>query len=189
MPGTDLAIGLEELASKHAGNGSHPLDTTTKINVAAAFPSGAHIAEVEIDPDTGMLDIVSYMAVDDCGRVYNHTIVEGQLRGGLDAGHRPDDRRALRLRPRQRPVPDRHVHGLLHAARRRAAADSRWSIARRRRRAIRSASRARARPAPPAAIPTIANAVMDALRPLGIHALDTPYTPFNVWAAIQARNA
>src|SRR5207244_13302671 len=46
VPGTDLAIGFETLARKHAGGESHPLDTTSKINVSAAFPSGAHVAEV-----------------------------------------------------------------------------------------------------------------------------------------------
>ena len=121
MAGTDLSISLSDLASKHAGNGEHPLDTTIEIDTAAAFPSGAHIAEVEIDPDTGVLEIVRYVAVDDCGRSTITTIVEGQLIGGLMQGIGQVVRRALRLRPRERPAPDRHVHGLLHAARRRAA--------------------------------------------------------------------
>ena len=181
------SIGLEDLARKHAGGDSHPLDTTAKLNTAAAFPSGAHVAEVEIDPETGVLEILRYVAVDDCGSVYNHTLVEGQLHRRADAGHRPDLGRALRLRSRQRPVPDRHLHGLLHAARRFAAASSRCID----RPASSPSNPLGAKGAGEAgttgAIPTVANAVMDALAPLGIHHLEMPYTPHNVWAAIQAR--
>ena len=61
VPGTDLSIGVQELARKHAGDASHPLDTVAKINTAGAFPSGAHIAEVEIDPDTGTIELISAM--------------------------------------------------------------------------------------------------------------------------------
>ena len=66
--------------------GAHPLDAVAKINTSAAFPSGAHVAEVEIDPDTGALELVRYVAVDDCGQVYNHVLVEAQLHGGLVQG-------------------------------------------------------------------------------------------------------
>src|SRR4029453_11489922 len=86
VPGTDLSIGLDQLARKHAGSDPHPLDVVAKINTASAFPSGAHVAEVEIDAETGALDVVSYLAVDDCGKIYNHAIVEGQLHGGLMQG-------------------------------------------------------------------------------------------------------
>ena len=65
---------------------SHPLDAVAKLNTAAAFPSGAHIAEVEIDPETGVLELLSYVAVDDCGTIYNHKLVEGQLLGGMMQG-------------------------------------------------------------------------------------------------------
>ena len=50
------------------------------------FPGGAHIAEVEIDPDTGVVDLVSYLAVDDIGTVINPIIVAGQLHGGIAQG-------------------------------------------------------------------------------------------------------
>ena len=53
---------------------------------AAVFPNGVHIAEVEIDPDTGAMEIATYTAVDDCGRALDHTIVEGQLHGSVAAG-------------------------------------------------------------------------------------------------------
>jgi carbon-monoxide dehydrogenase large subunit len=50
------------------------------------FPAGAHIAEVEIDPETGVVDVVSFVAVDDFGEVINPMIVEGQVHGGLAQG-------------------------------------------------------------------------------------------------------
>src|SRR5262245_14815828 len=86
VPGTDLSISLDELARKRAGSEPNPLDVVAKINTASAFPSGAHVAEVEIDPETGELEIISYVAVDDCGKIYNHTLVEAQLHGGLMQG-------------------------------------------------------------------------------------------------------
>lgn len=52
----------------------------------ATYPNGCHIAEVEIDPDTGVTDIVSYLSVDDCGHVVSHTIVEGQMHGAIVQG-------------------------------------------------------------------------------------------------------
>ena len=155
-----------------------------KINTAAAFPSGAHVAEVEIDPDTGALEIVRYVAVDDCGNVCNHTLVEAQLHGGLmqgigqilgehcvydrDTGQlltgtfmdyfmpRADCLPALALHDRPIPSPSNPL-------------------------GVKGAGEA----GTTGAIPTIANAVMDALAPLGIHQLDMPYTPHAIWAAIE----
>src|SRR5262249_43935016 len=56
------------------------------IDLATAFPSGAHVAEVEVDPQTRTSRIVNYVAADDCGTIYNHKLVEGQLHGGLMQG-------------------------------------------------------------------------------------------------------
>src|SRR6478736_4371542 len=58
----------------------------TDTTASAAFPSGAHVCEVEIDPATGVLELIRYVAVDDAGKIYNHTIVEGQVVGGLVQG-------------------------------------------------------------------------------------------------------
>jgi aerobic carbon-monoxide dehydrogenase large subunit len=184
VPGTDLAISFEALARKHAGGASHPLDTTTKINIAAAFPSGAHVAEVEIDPATGMLDIVRYTAVDDCGRVFNHTIVEGQLVGGImqaigqvlgeycvydrDSGQFLTGTFMDYFMPRADALPE-------------LAMDERPNPSPTNPLGVKGAGEA----GTTGAIPTIANAVMDAVSPLGVHALDMPYTPYKLWSAIQ----
>jgi carbon-monoxide dehydrogenase large subunit len=52
----------------------------------STYPNGCHIAEVEIDPETGVTDIASYLSVDDCGHVVSHTIVEGQMHGAVVQG-------------------------------------------------------------------------------------------------------
>jgi len=62
------------------------LDTTTSVNAPASFPNGCHVAEVEIDPETGAISIASYIGVDDCGKVLNPMIVEGQFHGGVVQG-------------------------------------------------------------------------------------------------------
>ena len=84
--GTDLKITMQSLIEKKWDEPTHPLNTNTTIDLATAFPSGAHVAEVEIDPDTGELEILNYIAADDCGTIYSHKLVEGQLHGGLMQG-------------------------------------------------------------------------------------------------------
>jgi carbon-monoxide dehydrogenase large subunit len=56
------------------------------VEVPQSFPNGCHIAEVEIDPETGAVELARYTAVDDCGTVLDHTIVEGQVHGGVAQG-------------------------------------------------------------------------------------------------------
>src|SRR5262249_5975529 len=70
VAGTDVSIGLAELARKLAGEGEHPLNTAMKVDIAGAFPSGAHVCEVEVDPATGVLELIRYVAVDDAGKIY-----------------------------------------------------------------------------------------------------------------------
>ncbi len=89
--GTDRRLGLFDLAAKAAamkarGAIEESLDTRAEVETAQSFPNGCHVAEVEIDPQTGRVRIVNYVAVDDCGTVLNHTLVEGQVLGGLAQG-------------------------------------------------------------------------------------------------------
>jgi carbon-monoxide dehydrogenase large subunit len=83
--GTDRRISLFETArrAKELGEG---LDTKDKTDTPLTFPNGCHIAEVEIDPDTGFVDLVTYTAVDDCGNPLNLMVVEGQVHGSLAQG-------------------------------------------------------------------------------------------------------
>ena len=83
--GTDRRVSLFEVAMRAAASGD-PLDTKATVDTPQTFPNGCHIAEVEIDPDTGAVTIVNYAAVDDAGVVLDHTLVEGQLVGSLAQG-------------------------------------------------------------------------------------------------------
>jgi carbon-monoxide dehydrogenase large subunit len=84
VAGTDRRIGLFELAGRQPEQRIF-IDATTKVN-GPSWPNGAHICEVEIDPETGTVEIVSYVSVNDVGRVVNPMIVRGQLDGGAVQG-------------------------------------------------------------------------------------------------------
>jgi carbon-monoxide dehydrogenase large subunit len=94
VAGTDRAVSFDEVA--HAANVAHrlPLETLEPgLDESAfydppnfAFSNGAHVCELEVDPETGAVELVSYHAVDDIGTVINPMIVEGQLHGGLAQG-------------------------------------------------------------------------------------------------------
>jgi carbon-monoxide dehydrogenase large subunit len=83
--GTDRRLSLFEVAAKAAEAGES-LDSTAKVELPPSFPNGCHIAEVEIDPETGVAEVVAYAAVDDCGVVLDETLTEGQVSGGLAQG-------------------------------------------------------------------------------------------------------
>ena len=82
IKGTDRAVALRDLARSRPGE----LDVAYANKFGATFPNGCHIAEVEIDPETGETQIASYVACDDAGNIINHQIVEGQVQGGLAQG-------------------------------------------------------------------------------------------------------
>jgi len=181
VKGTDVSIGMEDLAKKYGS----ALDSGGEIPLPRSFPSGAHVAEVEIDPETGVVEILRYTAVDDCGRIINHVLLDGQLHGGIAQGigqamgehaiydpvsgqlltgtfmdyeiPRADGMPDIRLYDRSIPSPGNPL-------------------------GVKGAGEA----GTTGAVPTVANAVIDALRPLGIHHLDFPYTPDRVWHAISA---
>jgi carbon-monoxide dehydrogenase large subunit len=83
--GTDRKISLFETARRAKEKGES-LDTKEKIETPLTFPNGCHIAEVEIDPETGAVDLVAYTAVDDPGVMLDHMIVEGQVQGSIANG-------------------------------------------------------------------------------------------------------
>src|SRR5262249_62250816 len=89
--GTDRRVSLFDVAShaaglKQMGAITEDLDTKAVTETPQTFPNGVHIAEVEIDPATGAIEIAGYSAVDDCGRPLDPMIVEGQLHGGIASG-------------------------------------------------------------------------------------------------------
>jgi aerobic carbon-monoxide dehydrogenase large subunit len=85
IAGTDRNVALFELADRAAAMGES-LDTQSTFDAAPSFPNGVHIAEVEIDPGTGQTTLAAYTCVDDCGRVLQPVLVEGQVQGGVAQG-------------------------------------------------------------------------------------------------------
>jgi carbon-monoxide dehydrogenase large subunit len=166
------------------------LGKTKTVSVTAAgkfgstFPNGCHIVEVEVDPETGTPKIVSYCAVDDCGVVINHAIVEGQLHGGVVQGagqvfgeqvvYDRETGQPLTasfqdyIMPRAGLVPD--ILGEEHPT---ASKVSPLGV------------KGMGESGCTASIPVLVAAVIDALRPLGIEHLDMPLTPSRLWHAIQ----
>ncbi len=94
VKGTDRSVGIFDVAKAAAENhGAVPEDlrgplaaTSDETIRQLGFPYGAHVCEVEIDPQTGELDLVSYTAVDDVGRAINPMVVDGQTHGGAAQG-------------------------------------------------------------------------------------------------------
>ncbi len=84
VKGTDIGVNIFELASRQAGGQIH-MDSTSTV-AGPTWPNGCHISEVEIDPQTGSVQVVAYSSVNDVGRVINPMIVRGQLDGGALQG-------------------------------------------------------------------------------------------------------
>lgn len=89
--GTDRSIGLFDLAAKAAelkknGEIEESLDTKCDVDTPQTFPNGCHIAEVEVTPETGEVELIGYYAVDDCGVMLDPTLVHGQVQGGIAQG-------------------------------------------------------------------------------------------------------
>ena len=175
FPHEELEPGLEESAFYDPAN--------------FTFPAGTHVCEVEVDPETGVVEVVSFTAADDFGRVINPMIVEGQIQGGVAHGLGQallegcvyDDRGQLvtgsyldYCMPRASDQPgtfnvDVHdgtlcTHNPL---------------------GVKGCGEAGTIGAPAAAI----NAVLDALRPVGVTHLEMPATSGRVWRAMQAAKA
>ena len=84
VAGTDISIDLFALAAKQTGRRIF-VESTSAV-AGPSWPNGCHICEVEIDPDTGHVEVVAYSSVNDVGRVINPMIVRGQLDGGVVQG-------------------------------------------------------------------------------------------------------
>ena len=88
VAGSNLTPTMLELAKMARIDGRDDLlshQATAKLN-AQSFPNGAHVAEVEVDPDTGQVELISYVVVDDFGHMLNPMLVEGQVHGGVTQG-------------------------------------------------------------------------------------------------------
>ena len=147
------------------------------------FPSGAHICVVEVDTETGLVDILKYVAVDDCGEVMNPVIVEGQVHGGIaqgiasaiyeeasydDGGNLTTSSMMSYLVPSAAELPSFTLD--------RTVTPSTTNPM-----GVKGIGEAGTIASPPAVV----NAVIDALAPLGVTHIDMPVSPERVWRAIQ----
>ena len=179
VKGTDLSISFQHVARRY----HRELDSLEGVAGPLSFPGGAHVAEVEIDPDTGVVDIVDYVAVDDCGRVINHVLLEGQTFGGIVQGvgqvlyeHVVYDEGGQLLTGSFMDYVMPKMDILTGAKLYEHCIPSPTNLL---------GAKGAGEAGTTGAIPALANAVIDALRPLGIDHLDFPYSPSRIWQAIR----
>ena len=189
--GTDRGVGLMDLAARLRDGMALPDGVEASLDVAhdyvtppSAFPNGCHVAEVEIDPDTGVVEVVRYSMVNDFGVLINPMLVEGQAHGGVVQGVGQallenvvydDGGQILTGSFMDYAVPHAsQVPGFSFASHPVPARTNDLGV-----KGCGEAGCA-------GALPSVMNAVADALRPLGIRHIDMPATPERVWQAIQA---
>ena len=193
VTGTDKAITLVDVAKARTFAPMGPLTQKFGIGLEAegsfspeppSHPNGSHVCEVEVDPETGEVRLDRYTVVDDLGRILNPMIVLGQMQGGTVQGmgqalmeHQVYDRQSGELltgsfmdyaMPRASMLPN------IDATMEEVACKTNPL-------GVKGIGESGTIGAPP----TIINAVIDALAPLGIEAIDMPATPLRVWQAIQ----
>ena len=190
IAGTDRSIGLMELAERIQAGLELPPDLPQSLDVAdaydgppSAFPNGCHIAEVEVDSETGMVEVVKYTFVNDFGVVINPLLVDGQAHGGIVQGigqalreHTVYDEDGQLLTgsfmdyamPRADDAPlfvhDFHsVPATTNPLGAKGCGEAGCA----------------------GALPSVMNALVDALSEFGIRHIDMPATPERVWHAIR----
>jgi carbon-monoxide dehydrogenase large subunit len=189
IAGTDRSIDIMELA-RRMREGKMPegvppsldVDHTTK-EVPSTFPNGCHVAEVEIDPDTGVVRIVGYTGVNDFGTVVNPMIVAGQLHGGVAQGIGQALMEQVSYDSSGQPI----TGSFMDYAMPRAEDIPSMTVGD-------HPSPAKSNPLGTkgcgeagcaGSLSTVVNAVIDALSEFGVTHIDMPLTPERVWRAIQ----
>ena len=192
--GTDRGMDIVTLATGQRARADKGADVVTLDAAEVAeikshtFPNGCHIAEVEVDPDTGMLEVIRYIVMDDVGKAVNPMIVRGQVHGGVAQGlgqavfeHTAYDSESGQLLagsfmdyalPRADDLPDIEVDFVEVPCLSNPLG-------------VKGAGEAGAVGSPPAVI----NAIVDALTPVGVTHVDMPATPEKLWAAIEQARA
>jgi carbon-monoxide dehydrogenase large subunit len=194
IAGTDRGIGIMDLAERLRFTMQLPDDVPRTLDVShvfkgvpSAFPNGCHIAEVELDHETGTVVIVSYATVNDFGVLVNPMLVEGQAHGGIVQGigqalmemvSYDDDGQLLTGSymdyglPRASDLPPLGFESHPVPARTNALG-------------VKGCGEAGCA----GSLPAVMNALVDALSEFGITHIDMPATPHRIWQAIQAARA
>ena len=182
------AMSLQQLATWAIEAGRQPELSARKEFEAPAevFPFGAHLALVEVDRETGAVRVLRYVAVDDCGPVINPMIVDGQVHGAIAQGLAQALFEGVVYDEEGQLLTGNLTTYLLPTAADLPMFETERTVT----------------PSPnnplgvkgigeggtTGSTPAVANAVMDALRPLGIHQLEMPLSPFRIWSAIKERS-
>ncbi len=191
IAGTDRGMDILELAAaqRQRGEGATQLDAAEVAAIGVhTFPNGCHMAEVEVDADTGSIAVLRYIVCDDVGKAVNPMIVRGQVHGGVaqGVGQAVMERTAYDASsgqllsgslmdyalPRAGDLPDIEVD-LIEVP----CVSNPLGV--------KGAGEAGAVGSPPAMI----NALVDALRNAGVKAIDMPATPERVWKALHEAQA
>ncbi|WP_276388958.1 aerobic carbon-monoxide dehydrogenase large subunit [Eudoraea chungangensis] len=151
------------------------------------FPNGAYICVVEVDEETGAIDVKRFVAIDDCGNIINPMIVEGQVHGGLTQGIAPAMYEGIEYDDEGNVLNGTLMDYLVPTA----VESPHWETGHTITPSPHHPLGAKGVAESPTvgAPPAIANAIIDALYPLGIKHLDIPITPAKVWEAIQEAKA
>ncbi len=192
VAGTDRDIGIFEVAAAAMSRTDLPSELQGPLAgvcdeslPVASFPYGTQICEVEVDPDTGAVEIVGYAAVDDVGRAVNPMILHGQTHGGIAQGvgqalleHSHYDRETGQLLAASfmdYAMPRADIFPPLATALSEVPAPTN-------RLGVRSGGEGGTTPA----LAAVINAIVDALSELGVRHIEMPATPERVWRAIRA---
>jgi aerobic carbon-monoxide dehydrogenase large subunit len=189
IAGTDRSVGILDLAQKLRDGMKMPEDQPQTLDVShvsdtppSSFPNGCHVCEVEIDPDTGTTEIVRYFMVNDFGTVINPMLVAGQAHGGVVQG--------LGQAFMEQTVYDEQgqlmTGSFMDYAMPRASDSPSFTIenhpvpAKTNTLGVKGCGEAGCA----GALPSLMNAVVDALSDAGITHIDMPVTPEKVWRAL-----
>ncbi len=189
IAGTDRSIGVLELADKLRNGLTLPSDVPQSLNVSHisdnppfSFPNGCHVAEVEIDRDTGVIEVVRYFMVNDFGTVINPMLVAGQAHGGVVQGIGQALMEYARYGEQGQPI----TGSFMDYAMPRASDAPGFAIethavpCKTNRLGVKGCGEAGCA----GALPSVMNAVVDALSEVGVTHIDMPVTPEKVWRAL-----
>jgi len=191
VAGTDRGIGIMALAAKLRESDALPADIPPTLDVThvfdqapQAYPNGCHVCEVEVDPETGIVRVDRYLAVNDFGVQVNPLLVAGQAHGGIAQGVGQALLEHVVFSEDGQLLSGSYMdYALPRAADLPAIATASHDVPC-------TTNPLGAKGCGEAgcagSLPAVMNAVVDALRPLGIHHIDMPATPERVWAAIRA---
>jgi aerobic carbon-monoxide dehydrogenase large subunit len=191
VSGTDREISLKDVAKASFLPAKLPpglepglYETATFAPDQDTYPNGSHVCEVEIDPETGTVEILGYKVVDDVGIMINPTIVKGQIHGGIAQGvgqilmeqiaYDPDSGQLLSGSFMDYAMPRADNFSDMEIA-------SNEVPTQRNPLGVKGAGEA----GTVGAMPALMNAIMDALSEVGVTSLDMPATPDRVWRAIR----